>query len=159
MECVTLIIDSLSAIGTCGAAVIALCLALRDQRQRIDCAFMWETATGDKPMLILNNIGNHTVIVERIDLFFDKQKIGSIDVLRTSAYCENAIISPNREVRIAINSNALTLNIEGRPIENPDIIYELTAVVITTSKKRYKSSYRYCYNDIQGLIYSEDFKC
>ena len=155
---VTLSIDIISAVGTFGAAVIALYLALRDHRPRIDCAFMWETATADKPMLILNNISNHTVIVERVDLFFDKQKIGGIDILRTSAYFENAIISPNKEVRIVMNSKALTLNIKGRPIKSPDTIYKLTAVVTTTNKKRYQSSYRYCYNDLLGLTFCETFE-
>lgn len=73
-EIVNMIISTVSVVGTFGAAAIALYLAIQGNRQRIDCAFMWEAATNDKPMLILNNTGNRTVIVERIDLYFDKKK-------------------------------------------------------------------------------------
>lgn len=152
------IVGIVSSLATLGATLLALCLALRDRRQRIDCVFMWETATKDKPMIILNNIGNRTVIVERVDLFFDGQKICGVDILRVSAYSEKAIISPNKEVRIALSLKELKQNIIGRPIKNPDTIYDLTAVVTTTNKKKYKSSYKYCYNDILGFIFLEGFR-
>ena len=97
------VIDIVTAIATLGATLLALYLALRDGRQRIDCVFMWETATEDKPMIILNNIGDRTVIVERVDLIFDGHKICSVDVLRRLAYSKNAIISPNKEVKIVLN--------------------------------------------------------
>ena len=119
---VDMIINLISAIGTVGATVLALYLALQNNRQRIDCAFMWETATGDKPMLILNNIGNHTVIEEYVDLYFHNEKIGRFDILRSSS----------------------------------DTMYKLTAIVTTTTKKRYKSSYKYCYHELLGFTYSED---
>ena len=156
LEIVNLIIGALSAIGTIGATVVATCLALQGRKQRIDCAFMWETATDTKPMIILNNIGYHTVIVEKIELYFHKQQIGRFDILRRSAYCENAIVSPNKEVRIVINPNELKLNIKGEPVTNPDNTYRLTAVVTTTTKKKYKSSYRYCYNELLGFTYVEE---
>ena len=156
IEIINLIVAIVSSVGTLGATVIALWLALQGYRHRIDCAFMWESATDDKPMLILNNIGNHTVIVEYVDLYFHKQKIGRFDILRRSSYCKNAIISPNREVRIVINPDEVKLNINGDPVKNPDTVYKLTAVVTTTTKKKYKSSYKYCYNELLGLTYVEE---
>lgn len=155
-EIANFIVGIVSSLATLGATVLALYLALRDRRQRIDCVFMWETATKDKPMIILNNIGNRTVIVERVDLFFDGQKICCVDILRVSTYSEKAIISPNKEARIALSLKDLKQNIKGRPIKNPDTIYDLTAVVTTTNKKKYKSSYKYCYNDILGFVFLED---
>lgn len=156
-EIVNMVIGTISAIGTFGAAAIALYLAVLGNRQRIDCAFMWEAATEDKPMLILNNIGNRTVIVERVDLYYDRKKVGGIDILRNADYSKNAIISPNKEVRMLLNSDALKLDIKGKPVKCPDTIYKLTAVVTTTNKKRYKSSYGYCYNDLSFLMFAEMF--
>lgn len=156
IEIINLIIGAVSAIGTLLAAVIALYLAVQGHRQRIDCAFMWESATNDKPMLILNNIGSHTVIVEYVDLFFHNQKIGRFDILRRSSYCQNAIISPNKEVKIVINPDELNLDIKGDVVDNPDTIYKFTAIVITTTKKKYKSSYRYCFNELLGFTYVEE---
>lgn len=153
----SLAVDIVSSVATFGATVLALYLAVRDERQRIDCVFMWETATKDQPMLILNNIGNRTVIVERVDLFFAGQKFYGVDILRVSSYSEKAIISPNKEVRIALSLNDFKTNIKGRPIKKPDTTYDLTAVITTTNKKKYKSSYKYCYNDILGLICSDGF--
>ena len=155
-EIINLIVAITSAVGTLGATIIALCLALQGYRHRIDCAFMWESATEDKPMLILNNISNHTVIVEYVDLYFHKEKIGRFDILRRSAYCKNAIISPNKEVRIVIKPNEVKLNIKGEPVKNPDTVYKLTAVVTTTTKKKYKSSYKYSYNELLGFTYVEE---
>lgn len=154
-EAANLIVGIVSAMATLGATAIALFLVLRDYRQRIDCAFMWEAATNDKPMLILNNTGNRTVIVERIDLYFDKKKVGGIDILRSHDYCKNAIISPNKEARMILNTDALKLDIKGKPVKNPDRIYTLTAVVTTTNKQRYRSSYGYCYNDLSYLLFAE----
>lgn len=147
------VVDIVAAIATLGATLLALYLALRDSHQRIDCVFMWETATEDKPMIILNNIGDHTVIVERVDLTFDGQKICGVDILRRLAYSENAIISPNKEVRIVLDLNDIKQKIKGRPVKNPDTIYNLTVVVMTTNKKKYKSSYRYSYNDLLGMLF------
>ena len=156
-EIVNMVIGTISAIGTFGAAVIALYLAVQGNRQRIDCAFMWEAATEDKPMLILNNIGNRTVIVERVDLYYNRKKVGGIDILRNADYSKNAIISPNKEVRMLHNSDVLKLDIKGKPVKRPDTIYKLTAVVTTTNKKCYKSSYGYCYNDLSFLMFAEMF--
>lgn len=156
IEITNLIVGIFTAVGTFGATMLALFLALQEHHQRIDCVFMWGTATDSKPMLILNNIGNHTVIVKCVDLYFHKQKIGTFDILGGSAYCENAIITPKKERRIVINPDELKMNIKGKPAENPDTNYKLTAIVTTTTKKKYKSHYRYCYNDLLGLTFKED---
>lgn len=156
-EIANLVIGAVSAVGTLGATVIALYLALQGRQQRIDCAFMWEAVTDDKPVLILNNIGNRTVIVERVDLYYNRKKVGGMDILRNSDYSGNAIISPNKEVRMVLGSDALKLDIKGKPVKNPDTIYKLTAVVTTTNKKRYKSSYGYSYNDLSFLLFADMF--
>ena len=152
-----MVINALSAVGTLGATIIALFLALQDRRQRIDCAFMWEAATNDKPTLILNSIGNRTVIVERVDLYYCGKEVGGIDILRSSTHSKNAIISPNNNVRIILNSDELNLVIKGKPLQNPNTVYKLTAVVTTTNKKRYKSSYGYSYNDLAALMFLDGF--
>lgn len=156
-EIVSLIVSIISAVGTFGAAAVALYLACQGNRQRIDCAFMWESATNDKPTLILNNISHHTVIVKVVALYFHRQEIAKINILSDPEYCNNAIIAPNKECRIVINIDSLKTNIKGKPVENPDTIYKLTAIVETTAKKKYKSSYQYCYNEILGLCFTAGF--
>ncbi len=151
LEIVDLIVSIISAIGTFGATVIALYLALQGQQQRLDCVFVWEEATKSKPTLIINNIGNRTVIVERVDIFFHKQKVGSYDILRDSVYSDNAIVPPAKGVRIILESDAMNINIK----ESYDKIYNLTTVVKTTNKKKYKTIYRCCYNDIADLNFTE----
>lgn len=151
LEIVDLIVSIISAIGTFGATVIALYLALQGQQQRLDCVFVWEEATNSKPTLIINNIGNRTVIVERVDIFFHKQKVGSYDILRDSVYSDNAIVPPAKGVRIILESDAMNINIK----ESYDKIYNLTTVVKTTNKKKYKTIYRCCYNDIADLNFTE----
>ena len=150
-----LVFEIVTALATLGATTIALYLALRDQHQQIDCVFMWEAATEHKPTLILNNIGNRTVIVERIDFFFDGKRIGYIDLLRSNQYGKHAIICPNAESRIDLSS--VNFRITGRPLKNPDTIYKWTAVVTSTTKKKYKSNYRYTYNDISFLTFYQEF--
>lgn len=148
-------INLLSAIGTVGATIVALWLALSERQQHIDCAFMWETATNDKPTLIINNIGKHTVIIESVKVYFRKKHIGSFDILRHSELSQYAIISPNKEVRIMLDTKFL--NVDNAVQKDPDKIYRLTAVVQTTNGKRYKSSYKYSYNDLQGLLFAAAF--
>lgn len=151
MECVTIWIELASAIGTIGATVVALWLALSERRQRIDCAFMWESATNDKPTLIINNIGKYTVIIESVEILFHNRKIGRFDILRNRNLGQYSIITPGKEVRIALDSKSF--HIEAKPEKNPDRIYKLTAVIKTTNGKKYKSSYKYCYTDLEVLAF------
>lgn len=150
-------INLATAIGTISATVTALWVALQGHQQRVDCVFMWETATGNKPTLILNNIGDRTVIVERVELVFRREKIASIDILRSSAYSDHAVISPKKEARIAIDPDILKLSSDSKPAKNPNTLYKLTAIVKTTSNKKYKSHYRYCYDELLGFIFLDAF--
>lgn len=157
LKIIDLIVNSISAIGTFGAAAIALYLALQGQRQRMDCVFAWDTATGSKPMLILNNIGNRTVVIDRVDLFFHKQKVGSYNVLKDPDYSDNAIIAPSKGVGIVLKSDAVNIDKKDRYWENAEKTYDLRAVVITANKKRYKVKQRCCYNDISELFFLDGF--
>lgn len=155
LDIVNFIVNIISAFGTFGAAAIALWLALQGQRQRIDCVFVWGDATKSKPTLIINNIGNRTVIVERVDIFFHKQKVGSYDILRDSVYSDNAIIAPTKGVRIVLGSDAINIDKKEMYFKNPKKPYDLIVVVTTSNKKRYKMKQSYCFDDIDRLFFLE----
>lgn len=155
LEIVDLLISIISAIGTFGAAAIALYLALQGQRQRIDCVFIWEDATKSKPTLIINDIGNRTVIVERVDIFFHKQKVGSYDILRDSVYSDTAIIAPAKGVKIILESDAINIDKKDIYLKNPKKAYDLIVVVTTSNKKKYKEKQGYCFDDIDKLFFLE----
>lgn len=157
LDIVAFIVNIISAVGTFGAAAIALWLALQGQQPRIDCVFMWEEATKCKPTLIINNIGNRTVVVERVDIFFHKQKVGSYDILRDSVYSDNAIIASTKGVRIVLESDAINIDKKEMYFKNPKKPYDLIVVVTTSNKKRYKMKQRYCYDDIDKLFFLEGF--
>ena len=47
----SLILEILTAVGTIDATIVALCLAIRDDKPRINGAFVWSTATKYQPTL------------------------------------------------------------------------------------------------------------
>ena len=108
-------------------------------------------------MLILNNIGNHTVIIERVDIYFCKQKIGNYDILRSYGYSDNAIISPHKGVKIILNIDCLNSKINGKPRKYSNKKYKLIAVVSTTNNNTYKSKCRCCYTDSCDLSFKYGF--
>ena len=155
MNSINLITNIITSFGTLITTTIAIWLLYEDCSQKIDCAFMWERITNDKPTIFINNFGNYTVIIKRIEFYFNKQHIGTFDMLGSESYEGAAIVKPKEVNNICVDPGKFTIT--GKARNNPDTIYKFTAVIVTTNNKKYKSSYRYCYNDILGMTFMNSF--
>lgn len=56
MKCVSLFLGILTAVGTVGATIVALYLAIPDDKPRINGVFVWSTATKYQPTLLVQNV-------------------------------------------------------------------------------------------------------
>ncbi len=56
-------INLASAVGTIGATLVALYLALQGKLRHIDGTFIWEAATDYRPTLLVQNTSARIVVV------------------------------------------------------------------------------------------------
>lgn len=73
--------DALSAIGTLGATIVALWLALRDTSKRLSILFIWDAIEFYCPVIILSNIGIIPIAVKRITLSYNHKTFFENNVL------------------------------------------------------------------------------
>ena len=153
IEGISLIFEMITAIGTVGAVIVALWLAAYEWQPRLDCVFIWATATRCKPVLIINNIGRKIVIIKTIWIMYDGHQICLFDVLRDHELYESAIIKPKTEIQIAFNSDRIKL--QDDDIKNRDEKHELEVIVNTTDGKQYSPRCNYTYNELMELFFGE----
>lgn len=153
IEGISLIFEMISAIGTVGAVIVALWLAACEWQPKLDCVFIWATATQCKPVLIINNIGRKLVIIEMVRVIYGGCELCLFDVLRDPDLYRSAIVRPNTETQIILNTDRFRL--QDADTKNRDEKHELEVIVNTTDGKQYSSRCNYTYNELMELFFGD----
>lgn len=142
-------LDILTAIGTVGATVVALWLALRESLSRINGVFIWSAATNDKPTLLVQNIGNRIAVIEVVQVFYDRTQVCNIDFSKEYSLTDYAIIETDQVVKIPIDPKWLNF----KPAKKPDKKRPLKVVIKPRNGRRCVSKQKYSYNELNGLFF------
>jgi len=96
-------ISLLSTIGTIGATVVALWLALRGNQRRIDGTFIWEAATNYQPTLLVQNTSNRIAVIESVEIYYRNQNVCTVKASESFELSKYAIIESGQVQKIPMN--------------------------------------------------------
>ena len=154
-ELLTLIITALSAIGTVSSASIALALARRDMRRRIDAVFIWDDSDKSrfKPTVLVQNTGKLMAVIESISFYYRNERIGHYTLSKDSGLCKYSIVQAGESIEIPFSAYDFKIN-EPKRTNKP---YGLIIRIKLRRGKTYTSKQRYTYEELAQLMFFEGF--
>lgn len=96
-------INLLSAIGTIGATVVALWIALQGNQRRIDGTFIWEVATNYQPTLLVQNTSNRIAVIKSIEVYYRNQNICTVKASESYELSKYVIIEAGQVQKIPMS--------------------------------------------------------
>lgn len=149
MKILELIIDAFAAIGTVGATLLALYLAQQGKKRRIDSVFVWGAPTDYAPVLLVQNVGDRSCVLDHICIYYRGELISDLSFFEENLLREFAVILAEETKRISIKSDYFKVD---KP-NNPKRKYTLKIKVIPRQGKCSVSKYKYSYNELFGLLF------
>lgn len=91
-ELINCISGVFTAIGTVGAVILSMYFACYKKKPRINALFLCGAATLDKPGILIQNTGKMDVVLDHIDVEYNKEHVGTIDFIADTKFSGYAII-------------------------------------------------------------------
>lgn len=153
MNWFSLLLEIFTAAGTVGAVIVALWLARRDDRPRINGVFMWSTATNYQPTLLVQNVGKQIAVIEVVKVYYNKKRIGEIYFSETSSLKDFVIVKAGEVKQVPLQSKWLKVY-KPKDIMKP---FTLKVVVIPRSGRKSISKQKYSYKELVDLFFGSGF--
>lgn len=147
MECYRLFLETATALGTIGATILALWLALRQNQRHIDGTFIWDGPTHFQPVLLVQNTSNRIVVIDSIAVKYRNKRVSMISASDNTTLARHAIIEAGQIKRIPIN--VVHLDIEDQ--KKPKKRYYLSVIITLRNGHRYTSKQKYSFYEMRGL--------
>lgn len=144
-------INLTSAVGTVGATLVALYLALQGNMRHVDGTFIWEASTNYQPMLLVQNTSARIVVVDSIEIKYRGKRVGIIRASDNSMLAKHAIIEAGQVKKIPIN--IAYLDIEDQP--NRKRRYYLKVMIKLRNGRKHTSKQKYSYDEMLGLFFGQ----
>ena len=151
MECYRLFLETATAVGTIGATVLALWLALRHNQRHIDGTFIWEAATNFEPILLVQNTSNRIVVIDSIAVKYRNKRVSIINASDDTTLAKHAIIEAGQIKRIPINIVHLDVEDQKKPKKR----YYLSVTITLRNGRRYTSKQKYSFDEMRGLFFGQ----
>lgn len=153
MNWFSLVLEIFTAVGTVGAAAVALWLARRDDRPRINGVFMWRTAANYQPTLLVQNVGKQIAVIEFVEVYYNKKLIGEIRFSDKSSLKDFMIVKAGEVKQVPLQSEWLSVN-KPQDIMQP---FTLKVVVTPRSGRKSVSKQKYSYAELNDLFFGSGF--
>lgn len=144
-------INLASAVGTVGATLVALYLALKGNVRYVDGTFIWEASTEYQPTLLVQNTSTRIIVVDSIEIKYRGKQVGIIKASDDKKLAQQAIIEAGQIERIPIN--IAYLNIEDLP--NRKKRHCLKVIIKLRNGRRHTSKQKYSYDELLGLVFGQ----
>lgn len=144
-----MIINIFTAIGTIGATILALWLAVHDKMRRVDAVFVWGIPTEYQPMLFVKNMGNKAVVLDCIQIKYNRREVCKIDVFNSTALREYAIFKPFEEKTIPLGNRIPTIDAPKK--QKRQYLFEV--IIVPRQGRKFISKQKYSYDDIGELLF------
>ena len=154
-QILSLVFMGFSAVGTVSSASIALALARRDVRRRIDAVFIWDDNEKSrfKPTVLVQNTGKLMTVIETISIFYRKDRIGNYCLSKDSKLCKHSIVEAGKSIEITLDSSQLIIP----PPKDENKQHVLKIKVKPRRGRVFVSKQRYSYNELMQLVFMEGF--
>lgn len=151
MKTILFCMELMTAIGTFGAACVALWLGLKQDSHRIDSAFVWGIPTNYQPTLMIHNIGIRTVVLDNIKIYYRNELIGQIDFFKDYSFRNYAVLEAGKLENFTIGKEHIKLN---KP-KNLERRYVLKIKITQRKGRSYVSKQRYSYKELEELLFGQ----
>lgn len=150
MNCFSTVLNTLTAVGTVGATVVALWLGLRNDKTRINGVFLWSSVTNGSPTLLVQNIGTRIAVIESVEVLYDKKKVCNVSFSTEDSMKNYAIIEAGQVVNIPFKLDWLEFHVP----KHPDKKRTLSVVVKPRSGHRHISKQKYSPHELDWLLFN-----
>ena len=142
-------LDVMTAFGTLGATVIALWLALPQMTRRLDAVFIWDASTDYKPILLVQNRGSKIIIIDSVEVFYDRSRVIMLRFSERNNLRDFSIIEAGATVKMPFDPSWLT-------VKKPSDVKKKKLLKIII-KPRYGqkcvSRQKYSFDELNGLFF------
>ena len=149
--CISDWINLASAVGTVGATIVALWLALREGQKRVDATFVWESATNYQPTLLVQNTSNRIVVVKSIEIRYNRKRVSIIKAEEESSLSKHAILEAGQIKKIPINIVYLDIPDQKKPKK----AYALEVIILLRNGHKHISKQKYSFEEMKGLFFGQ----
>ena len=153
MVYINLITELLTAVGTIGATLVALFLALRDNSPRVNGVFAWGAETDDKPTLLVQNTGTKIAVIESVTAFYNKEQICAICFSNEESLKNFTIIMPGEVKQIPLDTDWLHIS-EPSNKEKP---YTMKLIIKPIKGCKNVSKQKYSFNELKVRLFAAYF--
>ena len=140
-----------SAIGTVGATLVALYLALKGNMRHVDGTFIWEASTEYQPTLLVQNTSTRIIVIDSIEIKYRGKQVGIIKASDDRKLAQQAIIEAGQIKRIPINIRYLDI----QDLSNRKKCHCLKVIIKLRSGRRHTSKQKYSYDELLGLVFGQ----
>lgn len=149
--CISDWINLASAVGTIGATMVALWLALRTTSRYIDATFVWEAASSYQPTLLVQNISTKLVVLESIRVKYCNSQVCTIDMTREFKFAKYAILEAGQTIRIPM----ATVELAFPKPNNQKRKHRLKIIIRQRTGPRRVCSVKYSYSELQERFFGQ----
>lgn len=144
-------INLATAIGTIGATLVALYLALKGNMRHVDGTFIWEASTEYQPTLLVQNTSTRIIVVDSIEIKYRGKQVGVIKASDDKKLAQQAIIEAGQIKRIPINIAYLKIG----DLPNRQKRHCLKVIIKLRNGRRHTSKQKYSYDELLGLVFGQ----
>jgi hypothetical protein len=144
-------INLVSAVGTVGATLVALYLALNGNMRHVDGTFIWEASTEYQPTLLVQNTSTRIIVIDSIEIKYSGKQVGIIKASDDRKLAQQAIIEAGQIKRISINIRYLDI----KDLPNREKRHCLKVIIKLRSGRRHTSKQKYSYDELLGLLFGQ----
>ena len=149
MDCIHLILEILTAVGTVGATVVALWLALRNSQPQINGVFVWSMATRYAPTLLVQNTGKKIVVIDSVKVLYNRHLVCNIRFSEEYSLKDFIIFEAGEVKSVPFNTDWLQIDAPA----NQTKPYKLKVVITPRSGRKGVSKQKYSYKELQSLFF------
>ena len=144
-------INLASAIGTVGATLVALHLALRENMRHVDGTFIWEASTEYQPTLLVQNTSSRIIVIDSIEIKYRSKQAAIIKASDDRKLAQQAIIEAGQIKKIPIDIRYLDI----QDLQNRKKRHCLKVIIKLRSGRRHISKQNYSYDELLGLVFGQ----
>ena len=146
------VLDIMTAVGTVGATVVALWLALRDDQPRINGVFVWDTATEYKPTLMVQNNGNRIAVIESVEVFYKRHRVSKIHFSDEYSLRNYMIVEAGEVKKVPLESDWFHVT----PPSDDSKAHTLKVVITPRLGRKNVSKQKYSYRELCELFFATE---
>ncbi len=150
MSLAEFILEVLSAVGTVGATLLALWLAVHDKMRKVDAVFVWGTPTDYQPMLYIKNMGNKAIVIDCIRIEYRGNEVCKIQIFDSFDLRKFAILKSCEEITIPFGNKIPEIQAPKSMARK----YWLEVTIVPRRGRSFVSKQKYSFLELDELLFN-----